>query len=301
MRTYLRAITVFALVAGASVLILYVGPENVAHLRAMRQLMGKSAVNGTELQSAMPYFRGLVDQKAGHFTDAEAEFAEALQTRHAPFAGAHLAEVWLKQGRYDAILSYLEAEQRLDDGLARKVIAAAVLQVPSEAIPRWFEVVTRRYPGALLLASQNFKQAARYEEAIVWSSAVKDPAQHLEASLVIGISSFYLGRLDQSENVFEQLYETYRIPDVEYWYGRLLTLNGRPHLAVPILESAVRNASVGYLPWALRELGSAYALAGRCKDAEATFVRSIEVEGSIDNQKRIRQARTDVKSVCDTQ
>jgi tetratricopeptide (TPR) repeat protein len=249
----------------------------------------------------MPYFRGLVDQKAGDFSNAEAEFVQALQTRHEPFAGAHLVEIWLKQGRYAEILSYLKTGQRLDEGLARKLIAAVLLNVRPEESPHWFEVVKQRYPGALLLASQNFMQAGRYNEAAVWSSAVTDPAQQMEGLLVTGISSFYLGRLDQAESVFKQLHETKPIPDVEYWYGRLLTVNGRPQLGVPILEASVRDASAGLLPWALRELGSAYALAGRCQDADTSFSRSIHVDNSIDNQERIQQARKDLESVCSVQ
>lgn len=246
----------------------------------------------------MPYFRGLAYQKAGDLNTAEAEFEQALQTRHEPFAGAHLVEIWLAQGRHEEILTFLQTGQRLEEGFARILIASSMLHVSATESQRWFDVVKARYPGALLRASQELSRAGRYNEAAQWSNAVSDPSQKFEALLVDGISDFYRGYLKDAEIAFERAYQDRRTADVNYWYGRVLTLNGSPQLAVPILEESVRQASYGLLPWSLRELGSAYALAGRCKDAAAAFDHSIQIDGSADNQERIRQARQDVQIVC---
>lgn len=293
-----RVAGILGLLAAASLLIFLAGPANMAHLQAVRQLMRESGVDRAALQPAMPYFRGLVDQQVGNLGNAEAEFQQALQTRHEAFASAHLVEIWLKQGRSAEILSYLATGQRLDEGFARKLIAATMLNVPPEEGSSWFEMAKQRYPGALLRTSQELARVGRYSEAEHWSEAVSDPSQKVEALLVTGVSAFYQGHLGQAEAIFKQLYEINPIPDVSYWYGRVLTLNGRPQLAVPILEASVRQASAGLLPWALRELGSAYALAGRCNDAGAAFSRSLQVDGSSDNQERISQARESARVSC---
>lgn len=246
----------------------------------------------------MPYFRGLVDQKSGNMRSAEAEFKAALQTRHEPFAGAHLVQIWLAQDRYGEILAFLRTGQRLEEGFARILIASSITKVPAIESQRWFEVVEARYPGALLRASQELVRAGRYSEAAQWSNAVSDASQKMEALLVSGISSFYQGHVEQAETIFHLAFQEKRTADVDYWYGRVLTLNGKPQQAVPILEKSVQQASQGLLPWALRELGSAYALAGRCKAADDAYAGSIERDRSSDNQERIQQARAEVTHLC---
>lgn len=296
-RQWLIVIALFATVVSV-VIVLAGAPANLAHIQATHALATENPNQRISLDSAMPYFRGLVDQKTGDLQKAEAEFTQALQTRHEPFAGAHLVEIWQTQGRYAEILAFLQTGQRLEEGFAHNLIASSLLKVPATESQRWLEVVKARYPGALLRASQELVRANRYDEAAVWSDAVNDSSQKYEALLVRGISDFYRGNLKHSEVAFSRAYQDRQTADTSYWYGRVLTLNGQPQTAVPILEESVRQASSGLLPWALRELGSAYALAGRCDDAKAAFQRSVQSDRSVENQQRIEQAITDAKRTC---
>jgi len=163
----------------------------------------------------------------------------------------------------------------------------------------WKRRIRQEHKELIVPYAAYLRSSGQYEQADIWAKLAPDYANSRDAQLTVGISYFYRsGGTAEAERIFQSIYFQFGGAEAAYWYGRTLTYNGKPELAIPLLEEAVNNSQTSIVSWYLRDLGTAYAQVGRCAEADSAFNRSLQRDTSTANVERIQAGRDALSIVC---
>jgi tetratricopeptide (TPR) repeat protein len=281
-----------------SALLLSGSARNLANLQMLSIIQGN---RDEQLNpSASLYLQGIAAFEKQKYARAVSLFGRAKSV-DSSLIRWYLAKAYNGSGDWLLALDLLDTNVAAEQDLYASILFDNLPDLTAKEQQEWEQRIRHNYPGLILPYARHLLNRQQYKKAEKWARLTPNYSNSVLAQLVVGESLLRGGYSPEAEEVFRLAYEQHHTAESAYWYGRTLRFNGKPELAVPVLEEAIRKKQSNTVSWYLRELGLAYAEVGRCSRAMSALDRALQRDPRVENSRRVEAARDKVVQICPVQ
>lgn len=271
---------------------------NLGNLAVMNTLRGNQELMDSVIfvDRASPYLQGIAAYRAGNFIEARSHFQVAISTYH-DLARYYMLESALAQGDWETVLTEFDITKTSERIFPVKILVEHGDEIRADQREKYMRVIK----SDPILSSAYLHQLLsrnRFDEVIEFALAIPGYAESVQLQLMVGRAYFYKKDYRNSAFIFQKVHTQQPTLDNTIWLGKALFNSGQQEEGLRYLETIMQEpAGRRYIPY-LVDLSVAYAVAGRCFDAQEALNGATESDRTGAYRTLLESAKQTVADRC---
>lgn len=160
------------------------------------------------------------------------------------------------------------------------------------------EKIIRQNPEMILVYANHFLSNDQFDQAIHWIELLPNLDSSLPGQITIGRAYFYTRRLADAERIFQKLQKETPSPDVEFWYGKVLFLQGDQEKGISFMKKGAFDSTGKIKNRYLLDLIDAYLSIKDCSEAQKNLALAVGLGAASENPVTVGALKEKISNIC---